>query len=101
MALNSFQGRECIKMTLTYFGCKVRQSVPIGNKFELDLWHHLPDVYTKCQIIFENSENKIFVKKIELVSRSIQRATYVPDLKNLSYHEAMLAKSKFDLIAVK
>ena len=32
------------------FGCKEGQSVPIGMKLELDMWHHLLDVYTKFQI---------------------------------------------------
>ena len=32
------------------FGCKVGQSVHIGKKPELDMWHHLLDVYTKFQI---------------------------------------------------
>ena len=36
-------------MTLTYFGCKVGQSVPIGMKLELDVWHYLLNVYTMIQ----------------------------------------------------
>ena len=36
-------------MTLTYFGYKVGQSVPIGMKLELDVWHHPLDVYAKFQ----------------------------------------------------
>ena len=32
------------------FGCKVDQSVPIGMKLELDVWHHLLDVYATFQI---------------------------------------------------
>ena len=31
------------------FGCKVGQSVPIGMKLQLDMWHHLLHVYTKFQ----------------------------------------------------
>ena len=31
------------------FGCKVGQSVQIGMKLELDVWHHPLDVYTKFQ----------------------------------------------------
>ena len=31
------------------FGCEVGQSVQIGMKLELDMWHHLLDVYTKFQ----------------------------------------------------
>ena len=31
------------------FGCKVGQSLLIGMKLELDVWHHLLDVYAKFQ----------------------------------------------------
>ena len=31
-------------------GCKVGQSVPIGMKLELDVWHYLLNVYTTFQI---------------------------------------------------
>ena len=31
------------------FGCKVDQSVQIGMKLELDVWHHPLDVYAKFQ----------------------------------------------------
>ena len=33
-----------------FFGCKVGQSVPIGMKLKLDVWHHILNVYTKFQI---------------------------------------------------
>ena len=36
-------------MTLTYFGCKVGQSVQIIMKLELDVWHHPLDVYAKFE----------------------------------------------------
>ena len=32
------------------FGCKVSQSVPIGMKLELDVWHYLLNVYIMFQI---------------------------------------------------
>ena len=32
------------------FGCKVGQSVLIGMKLDLDVWHYLQDVYAKFQI---------------------------------------------------
>ena len=32
------------------FGCKIGQSVPIGMKLELDLWHYLKNLYTMFQI---------------------------------------------------
>ena len=31
------------------FDCKVGQSVQIGMKLELDMWHHPLDVYAKFQ----------------------------------------------------
>ena len=31
------------------FGCKVGQSVQIGMKLKLDVWHHPLDVYAKFQ----------------------------------------------------
>ena len=37
------------KLLWPIFGCKVGQSVQIGMKLELDLWHHLLDVYAKFQ----------------------------------------------------
>ena len=69
------------------FGCKVGQSVPIGMKLELDVWHYLLNVYTMFQNDIskhveknpenfaksktrknnrQNSENKIFEKKRNL-----------------------------------
>ena len=36
-------------MTWPIFGCKVSQRVLIGMKLELDMWHHLLDVYAKFQ----------------------------------------------------
>ena len=36
-------------MTLTYFGCKVGQSVSIGMKLKLDVWHYVLNVYIKFQ----------------------------------------------------
>ena len=78
------------------FGCKVGQNVPIGMKLELDLWHHLLDVYTKFQIDIlkhaeespenfekskthknnrKNSENTIFVKQKQ--NRHLCREVYL------------------------
>ena len=41
------------------FGCKVGQSVRIGMKLELDVWHYLLNVYT----MFENDISKHVEKK--------------------------------------
>ena len=86
-------------------GCKVGHSVPIGIKLELDVWHHLRNVNTKFQTNIskhveinpgklrkiQNGQNYrqnsdiSFLQKTELMSRSIQWATYVPNLENLSW----------------
>ena len=82
------------------YGCKVGHSIAIGMKLEVDVWHHLRNVYTKFQIDIskpyrkkpENFENpkrvkiisKIpkmrFLHKTALISRSIQQAIYVRNL---------------------
>ena len=86
------------------FGCKVGQSVPIGMKLELDVWHYLLNVYTMFQndLSVEKKARKTsqnpkrakiiakiqkigFLKKTELMSKSIQRAIYIPNLKNLPW----------------
>ena len=41
------------------FGSKVGQSVPIGMKLELDMWHYLLNVYT----MFQNDISKHVEKK--------------------------------------
>ena len=40
------------------FGSKVGQSVQIGMKLELDVWHHPLDVYDKFQMISHNMYKK-------------------------------------------
>ena len=40
------------------FGCKVGQSVQIGMKLELDVWHHPLDVYTKFQTVISQHIQK-------------------------------------------
>ena len=71
-------------------------------KLELYVWHHLLDGYTKFQIdiskhVEKSPENPIhakiiakvskiwFLRKTEFMPGSIQRATHVPTLKNLSW----------------
>ena len=85
-------------------------------KLELDMWRCLPDRYTKFEIDIskhvekkprklrkiqkhkntsQNSKNKIFAK-LELMSRSVQQSTYVPNLKDLSWFmRPWLQKNKF------
>ena len=76
------------KLLWPIFVCKVRQSVPVGMKLELDMWQHLVDLYTKFQIDIskhgekspknlkksknnrQNSENKL-LQTTELMSGCI------------------------------
>ena len=44
------------------FGCKVGQSVQIGVKLELDMWHHPLDVYAKFQTDISKHVQKEFGK---------------------------------------
>ena len=41
------------------FGCKVGQSVQIGMKLELGVWHHLLDVYAKFQTDISKHVQKV------------------------------------------
>ena len=45
-----FKAMNADKLLWPIFACKVGQSVPIGMKLELDVWHHLLDAYIKFQI---------------------------------------------------
>ena len=101
-----FEATNAEKWLWPIFGCKVGQSVPIGMKLELDVWHYLLYVYT----MFENDISKTcrkkawktsqnpkcakkiakipkirFLQKTELMSRSIWRAIYVQNLRNLPW----------------
>ena len=44
-----FKAMNADKWLWPIFGCKVGQSVQIGMKLELDVWHNLLDVYAKFQ----------------------------------------------------
>ena len=44
-----FKAMNADKWLWLIFGCKVGQSVEIGMKLELDVWHHPLDVYAKFQ----------------------------------------------------
>ena len=104
-SLYNFEAMYSEKWPWPIFDCKVGQSVLIGMKLELDLWHYLLDVSTKFHIDISNHVEKAqkssknpkcakiiakipkirMLKKIEFMSKSIQRATYVLNLKNLSW----------------
>ena len=44
-----FKAMNADKLFWPIFGCKVGQSVQIGMKLKLDVWHHPQDVYDKFQ----------------------------------------------------
>ena len=44
-----FKAMNADKWLWPIFGCKVGQSVQIGIKLELDVWHHPLNVYAKFQ----------------------------------------------------
>ena len=44
-----FEAMNADKWLWPILGCKVGQSVQIGMKLELDVWHHPQDVYAKFQ----------------------------------------------------
>ena len=44
-----FKAMNADKWLWPIFGCKVGQSVQIGMKLKLDVWHHPLDVYAKFQ----------------------------------------------------
>ena len=54
-----FEARNAEKWLWPIFGCKVGQSVLIGMKLELDVWHYLLNVYT----MFQNDISKHVEKK--------------------------------------
>ena len=101
------------------FGCKVGQSVPIGMKLELDMWHYLLNVYTMFQIgiskhwekcpknftksetrknNYPNSENTIFTKtgtNVEKYTTGHLRTKLEEFTLN---YKATIAKIEFDLL---
>ena len=44
-----FKAMNADKRLWPIFGCRIGQSVQIGMKLELDVWHHPLDVYAKFQ----------------------------------------------------
>ena len=55
-----FKGMYADKWLWPIFGCKVGQSVQIGMKLELDMWHHPLDVYAKFQTdISKHTKKKV------------------------------------------
>ena len=64
-----FEAWNAEKWLWPIFGCKVGQSVSIGMKLELDMWHYLLNVYT----MFQNDISKHVEKKPGKL-RKIQKA---------------------------
>ena len=113
-----FKAMNADKWLWPIFGCKVGQSVQIGMKFELDVWHHPLDVYAKFQTdishhvqkspenfkkskthknIRQNSENNIFTKNGTYVEKYTAGHLYTKFEEFILIYEAMIAKYRFDL----
>ena len=101
------------------FGCKVGQSVPIGMKLELDVWHYLLNVYTMFQNDIskhveknpenfaksktrknnrQNSENKIFEKNGTYVEKYTVGHLHTKFEEFTLIYKATIAKIEFDLL---
>ena len=101
------------------FGCKVGQSVPIGMKLELDVWHYLLNVYTMFQNDIskhvektpenfaksktrknnrQNSENKIFEKNGTYVEKYRAGHLRTKFEEFTLIYKATIAKIEFDLL---
>ena len=63
------------------FGCKVGQSVPIGMKLELDVWHYLLNVYT----MFQNEYHKTCRKKTRKTSQNPKRAKIIAKIPKIRF----------------
>ena len=63
------------------FGCKVGQSVPIGMKLELDVWHYLLNVYT----MFQNDISKHVKKKTRKTSQNPKRAKIIAKIPKIRF----------------
>ena len=85
--LYNFWGLKCRnaeKWLWHIFGCKVSQSVPIGMKFELDVWLYLLNVYT----MFQNDISKHVEKKPGKLKKSKTRKN------NRQNSESMIFETK-------
>ena len=100
-------------------GCKVDQSVPIGMKLELDVWHYLLSVYTMFQIDIskhaekspenfaksktrkndhQNSENMILAKNRTCVKKHAAGHLRTKFEEFTLINKATIAKIEFDLL---
>ena len=61
-----FKAMNADKWLWPIFGCKVDQSVEIGMKLELDVWHHPLDVYAK----FQTDISHVYKKSLENFSQA-------------------------------
>ena len=72
------------------FGCKVGQSVLIGMKLELDMWHHLLDVYAKFQTDISKHVQKKVRKTFHWLGALVttpSKCSCPPDGQKLPKHE--------------
>ena len=63
------------KLLWPIFGCKVRQSVLIGMKLELDVWYYLLNVYTRFEIDISKHVEKKPGKHSSTTYHSARRGT--------------------------
>ena len=69
------------KWLWSILGCKVGQSVPIGMKLELDVWHYLLNVYT----MFQNDISKRVEKKPRKTSQNPKRAKIIAKIPEIRF----------------
>ena len=88
-----FEATDAEKLLWFIFGCKVGQSVPIGMKLELEVWHHLLDVYTKFQIDISKhvERSQVNFEKSKMHKNSRQNSENVIFAKSWNYVEKQTA----------
>ena len=64
------------------FGCEVNQSVQIGMKLELDMWHHQLNVYTKFQ-----TDISKHVQKVPKSSKNPKRAKIIAKIPKIKFSQ--------------
>ena len=79
------------------FGCNVGQSVQIGMKLELDVWHQPLDVYAKFQTdISKHVQNKSSVKRLNTLGHLDQYMAQHGRIVKQSYCETVLVTILFN-----
>ena len=86
-----FEAMNAEKWLWPIFGCKVGQSVPIGMKLKLDVWHYLLNVYA----MFENDISKHVEKKpgkLRKIQDAQKKIGKIPKIRFLQKTELMSIK---------